>query len=124
MVFKRCPFCGGKGRMTTDSGGFKVCCEKCFASAQLSVDQESASNAWNKRNYEWISTHERLPDCVKDHGFSKVVWCLDAHGKTGFGIYQKELRHEGWFTGGEVGENSVIITHWMPLPALPEEVES
>lgn len=109
--------------MTTDGGGFRVCCEKCFASAQLSVDQEAASNTWNKRNPEWISTSERLPECIGKYQHSKIVWCLDAHGKTGFGIYQKQLRNEGWFIGGGAGENSVIITHWMPLPALPEEVE-
>lgn len=109
--------------MTTDGGGFRVCCVKCFASAQLSVDQEAALKIWNKRCLEWISTQERLPECVKDHGFSKVVWCLDAHGKTGFGIYQKELREEGWFIAGGAGENSVIITHWMPLPELPEKGE-
>ncbi|MFA5385094.1 MAG: DUF551 domain-containing protein [Eubacteriales bacterium] len=69
----------------------------------------------------WVSVEERLPEYFKDYGFSKVVWCLDAHGKTGFGIYQKELQHKGWFIGGGAGENSAIITHWMPLPELPGE---
>lgn len=69
----------------------------------------------------WVSVSERLPECDEKFGASKVVWCLDARGKTGFGIYQKQLRDEGWFVGGGAGENSVIITHWMPLPDPPVE---
>jgi hypothetical protein len=66
---------------------------------------------------------ERLPDCVGKYEHSRVVWVLDAYRKTGFGIYQRELKSEGWFTGGGVGEESVRITHWMPLPELPEKGE-
>lgn len=71
----------------------------------------------------WIPVTERLPECDEEYGISRVVWCLDAYKKTGFGIYQKHLRQEGWFTGGGVGENSIKITHWMPLPKLPERGE-
>lgn len=74
-------------------------------------------------NNGWIPVTERLPECHEKWGMSNVVWCLDAHGKTGFGIYQKQLRDEGWFIGGGVGEGSVKITHWMPLPELPEKGE-
>lgn len=71
----------------------------------------------------WISVKERLPECDEKYGISRVVWVLDAYRKTGFGIYQKQLRDEGWFIGGGAGENNVIITHWMPLPELPEDGE-
>lgn len=75
--------------------------------------------AYYEEQRSWISVNKRLPECVKGFKHSKVVWCLDAHGKTGFAIYQKELRNEGWFTGGDVGENSVRITHWMSIPEEP-----
>ena len=68
---------------------------------------------------KWIPVSEKLPDCDDKWGISKIVLCLDARGRVGFGIYQngeKQLYHEGWFTGGEVGENCVKITHWMPIP--------
>ena len=71
---------------------------------------------------KWIPVNEKLPDCDDKWGISKVVLCLDARGRVGFGIYQngeKQLYHAGWFTGGSVGEDSVTITHWMPLPELP-----
>ena len=72
---------------------------------------------------KWISVNDRLPECSEKYGISKVVLCLDARGRAGFGIYQngeRQLYHEGWFTGGEVGENCVKITHWMPIPDPPK----
>ena len=74
---------------------------------------------------KWIPVNEKLPDCDDKWGISKIVLCLDARGRVGFGIYQngeKQLYHAGWFTGGGVGEDSVTVTHWMPLPELPKEV--
>lgn len=68
---------------------------------------------------EWISVNERLPECDAKWGISKIVLCVDAKGRRGLGIYQNgetQLQSKGWFTGGEVGENSVKVTHWMPLP--------
>jgi hypothetical protein len=73
---------------------------------------------------KWIPVSEKLPDCDDKWGISKIVLCLDARGRVGFGIYQngeKQLYHAGWFTGGGVGEDSVTVTHWMPLPELPKE---
>lgn len=35
----------------------------------------------------WVSTEERLPECDEETGVSKVVWCRDAAGRSGFGIY-------------------------------------
>lgn len=72
----------------------------------------------------WISVTERLPDCDDKWGISRIVLCLDAEGRVGFGIYQngkKQLYHEGWFTGGDVGEGGVTVTHWMPIPEPPKE---
>jgi|BioPla2DNA2_1021312.scaffolds.fasta_scaffold459100_1 hypothetical protein len=72
---------------------------------------------------EWIPVGEKMPECDKKYGVSKVVLCIDANDKIGFGIYQNgkvQLQHEGWFLGGGVGEGSVKITHWIPLPSPPK----
>jgi len=111
---KRCPFCGGNGKITTDGGGFRVCCEKCFASAQLSVDQEAATDTWNKRYHEWISTHDRFPE----KGQQCLIYPVDG---------KPEVAHleDGKFVfwdGFCIDANK--ISHWRPLPVLPEEVES
>lgn len=76
----------------------------------------------NQLSNGWISVEEELPEAVGNFHTSRVVWCIDAQGKTGFGIYSRELRREGWFLGGGVGDNSVRITHWMPLPKPPVKV--
>lgn len=34
---------------------------------------------------------------------------------------ERQLYHKGWFTGGDVGEDSVTVTHWMPIPDPPKE---
>lgn len=91
------------------------------------LQQKTMSNAADIiEKLTWVSVNDRLPECDEKYGCSKIVWCLDAHKRTGFGIYQngqKQLQKEGWFVGGEAGEGSVKITHWMHLPELPEEGE-
>jgi len=67
---------------------------------------------------QWISVNDRLPECIDKYGISKIVLCLDARGRAGFGIYQngeKQLYHEGWFTGGrswrKLRKNYPLDTH-------------
>lgn len=47
--FKECPFCGGNGKLITEKGGYRICCERCFAGVRLSTDRISATKAWNER---------------------------------------------------------------------------
>jgi len=68
---------------------------------------------------KWIPVIEKLPGCDDKWGVSKIVLCLDARERVGFGIYYNGEKQ--WFTGGGVGEDSVTVTHWMPLPELPKE---
>lgn len=35
---------------------------------------------------KWISVNDRLPECIEKYGISKIVLCLDARGRVGFGI--------------------------------------
>jgi len=77
----------------------------------------------------WVSVDEKLPKCDSKYGVSNVVWCADAQGKVGFGIYQDgtaQLQNEGWFIAGKAGEGDIKITHWMPIPkpSMVEEVNN
>lgn len=47
---KLCPFCGSKEYVIIkESGGRRVCCKKCCASAGLGIDKEHAISQWNNR---------------------------------------------------------------------------
>ena len=129
-----CPFCGGEADIEEISGNpftnepytWAVGCKDCNI-GWYKETKEDAIAAWNRRaEPHWIPVTERLPDCDDKWGISKIVLCLDARGRAGFGIYQngeKQLYHAGWFTGGDVGEGGVTVTHWMPLPEPPKENE-
>lgn len=68
---------------------------------------------------EWVSVDEQLPRCIEKFGMSKVVLACDFRGNVGFAIYQDGTgqlgNRKGWFTGGGVGEESVMITHWSEI---------
>lgn len=37
---------------------------------------------------KWIPVSDKLPECDEKYGISKIVLCLDARGRVGFGIYK------------------------------------
>ena len=62
---------------------------------------------------KWISVKERLPE--------EVCRCLvitKRHEESSM-VNTATYNHMGWWTHGNFGE----ITHWMPLPQMPEEDE-
>ena len=68
---------------------------------------------------EWISVKDRLPDnadsviaCMKDNKTGDVYV-----GEAYYSIYSKE-----WMLGDiQASFYNYTITHWMPMPKLPEE---
>ena len=70
----------------------------------------------------WIPVTERLPEISNSWGVSDVVLCIisDPSGypppNPGLCVYLEDGR---WTCPGQI----VRVTHWMPLPAPPEEVE-
>ncbi|HBX2740462.1 TPA: DUF551 domain-containing protein [Klebsiella pneumoniae] len=65
----------------------------------------------------WIPVSERMPDNTEP------VLCIEK--RADFGTYGQPFVcwHDG---GGWVGKTNyrLIVTHWMPLPAAPQEVKS
>ncbi|EGI6799933.1 DUF551 domain-containing protein [Escherichia coli] len=69
----------------------------------------------------WIAVSERMPE------MHTPVWCFGSIPE----VSGKEFGFEGWLTmSGFVAENNssspggcekAIITHWMPLPAAPQQ---
>lgn len=70
----------------------------------------------------WIPVTERLPEISNSWGVSDVVLCIisDPSGypppNPGLCVYLEDGR---WTCHGQI----VRVTHWMPLPEGPEEVE-
>ena len=63
---------------------------------------------------KWISVEERLPEeCV-----SVLVWIQDAAASWG----EQVMFRRGEFVRYSYGEVN-NVTHWMPLPEPPEQVE-
>ena len=44
-----CPHCGGKARIVGDLGGYRACCDLCFAQTGLATTPEEALERWNRR---------------------------------------------------------------------------
>lgn len=101
-----CPFCG-----SNEIGISKelphhpyIECQCCYVEVGYSDDIESAKKLWNTRHSPWISVKDRLP---KKNGRYLVI----------------EDHHSNWtgickFSNGKF---ELKVTHWMPLPSLPEE---
>lgn len=70
----------------------------------------------------WIPVTERLPEVSNSWGVSDIVFCIisDPSGypppNPGLCVYLEDGR---WTCYGQI----VRVTHWMPLPEPPEEVE-
>lgn len=120
---KQCPFCGGTKICTEKSINLNYC-DNCSA--------ESNVEHWNTRPIEddlrkriaeleeaqrWIPVTERLPEVYRDETGEHIPFIVCE----GDGGYPFTARYDGinWRAGIFVPD----ITHWMPLPELPEVQE-
>jgi hypothetical protein len=90
-------------------------CDNCDTSScdiyELCVD---LYNADYRKQSEWISVEERLPQVS-----SKYICALkDKRGNIWTVPADWSLEMKTWF--GEFGELKNIVTHWMPLPEAPK----
>jgi hypothetical protein len=99
-----CPFCGSDeiipNRSITE---FFYFCRKC----------KSKSAIWYKRNSPWISVKDK--DKLPDFGVRVLT------------LNEDNTEHVAWRLTCDIWEHCYCccyigkITHWMPLPPLPEE---
>ena len=72
---------------------------------------EQIYNAGYRKQSEWISVKDRLPET------DDKVLCCEASGEMYVGMYLKTRRVAGWITPYS-GDRP--ITHWMPIPEPPK----
>lgn len=93
------------------SAGWNACRAAMLAAAPQSPGSEPATVPG-----KWIPVSERIPDNTEP------VLCIEK--RADFGTYGQPFVcwHDG---GGWVGKTNYrpIVTHWMPLPAAPQEVK-
>ena len=83
------------------------------------IDARKVAEYWMNRyiqaeerleQYEWISVKDRLPD--------EDTWVLVYSKQGSYMNLKVDYIHDGrWF-------NSLLVTHWMPLPTLPESEDN
>lgn len=115
-------YCGDDARMA------KVRCEYCGIGVKYITDLDYSEKLfgqlikrWNRRASPWVSIEDKLPD------IGVKVWVRD---KDDFTIEARRIRRknndatnvwESFFMGTtEYTFHVNEITHWMPIPPLPE----
>ncbi len=105
-------FCKETGRQ--DAGAAMDAWNACRA-AMLAAAPQSPGSEPATAPGKWIPVSERIPDNTEP------VLCIEK--RADFGTYGQPFVcwHDG---GGWVGKTNYrpIVTHWMPLPAAPQEV--
>ena len=127
-ILRPCPFCGSAD-IRTEPGINLNYCDKCSAEANIEhwntrpiedalrariaeleeeIDQLTSHSNIERQDDKWIPVSERLPEDLQSIiVFTKdrktyIIRFLELYGREGFGSL------------------SDIVTHWMPLPVLPE----
>ena len=118
-----CPFCGEMPKIDPIDDGFHmIICESetCGMQPGVAGKTDTVIAAWNTRADRWIPVSERLPEynrqvIVYSPKMGVAAICkLEEFDSLAIGL--------AW-TGINMGLAFHAVTHWMPMPALPEEVE-
>ena len=116
-----CPYCGKKMRLSTlcsvgyEHSWYQYICEWCRATSPAEDTREEAYKAAHRRfeaaQPKWISVEERLPEPDKN------VLTLKNRKRVRIGYYSEDC--EEWVINDMIAYDE-DITHWMPLPTVPE----
>lgn len=111
-----CPFCGSDNVTIVKSkiidGLFSAGCIKCNVTTAFYVNEKFAAEAWNTRASGWIPCDERMPDDNVD-----VLVYDDCILIASYNSNEKYT--SGWMESFECYPLT-NVTHWMPLPPMPE----
>ena len=93
------------------------CCKRCY---EISIS-EMLYDAGYRKQSEWISVDERLPD----EGGKYVVYRKLYTGLSSVDIINYDTNYDGhamwYFVDSDWGDCEVNnVTHWMPLPEAPK----
>ena len=128
-----CPYCGGEARIIDGPDGLhsSAMCRNSGCGERIRPRRTTADAiaAWNRRASGWISVEERLPE----KNLLVLAWyegTTQHHGsiwrRYGFG-FAVHWGDNGWDdrlmreAEEKLDADTLVITHWQPLPEPPEE---
>lgn len=88
--------------------------------AELGWKQKEIELAW-RHEMQWISVKDRLPRKWRKDGSSVSIYYLiyePEFDDVDVGVYDGE--NDCWYSRGL----TVTVTHWMPLPEKPKEINN
>ena len=92
---------------------------KRIAELEAEIDQLTAHDATERQDDKWIPVSERLPEdrvtILAAFNNREILTAKYYKYYEGFGSVENYWRIEGWQSGN--------VTHWMPIPKLPEVQE-
>lgn len=119
---KSCPFCGNQAKLVkTWDGLYRVECSRCACQTADYPTMIAAVRRWNQRtvvkSFKWIDCEQHLPEnsvpCLaicRTWNMAENAW------KEGTLMILRYLPKEHrWNISGMAD-----VTHWMPMPELPE----
>ena len=108
------------------------CCVDCLDEMHIeaadAIEEEDMAFRHLERDYKelcahlpkWIPVTERLPDNIDE----EVLVCTEDYGKRGLGFATVAIYDgSGWLECWERETYLTAVTHWMPLPNVPEQDE-
>lgn len=133
LDLKPCPFCGGEPYFLkprhengTAFDTMMIECKHCgalpYGVSVYDMEKEEDKKAaiakfWNRRSNDWISVNDRLPPKESPDYSVDVIVTDGKHTSIGYYIYR---------TGNWIQYYDDFpfrdISHWSPIPKLPEEV--
>ena len=118
---KECPLCKGKTELSNNSGRLSPICTKCGLSIRSSMYKdglEEAITTWNTRPSPWITINSDK-DLPKEKKEVLVRYTFETNQNSYKGIAM--LSDKMWYSDdGKLTFTMKEVTHWMPLPPLPE----
>lgn len=148
-LIKRLKHCADNGTDCTDCPGWEHdcgsmhCVDELLLTAAKALEEQIATD--NNDGHKWIPVTERLPEndepyeeylvnIMADH-FPVSTWDDDPYCEEYVTVAQFDDKQMIWYLhGGNTALNALIlpedsrvntesVTHWMPLPEPPKEVE-
>jgi Lar family restriction alleviation protein len=114
---KPCPFCGSSN---IREGGEQcstwryIACNGCCVKTPGHFSLEAAIAAWNRRASGWVAVKDLLPD----PGVPVLVRIAENFSRGAMIVtYRRPEKNRRWNAYHDK------ITHWMPLPAVPTDLE-